>query len=393
MNMTKLHTGQFDIFVAGDDAATDCDYLYGGTRAMPAGTSDEDVLTEISRLQRDESALKNALINVALRKGALDGLNPVRFPAGFFGSRVGGARCILRPVDESAAQVIADPSRADFEAAITPVFAETGRHLNRLGGRIKLTPDFGRFAGLADLLYRHTPHVLGIQCEKGGCGGKASYSTTGVMAAFETLGCNSAPGNVTLIGSAGAMGSGFLRYLMDAETAALAICDLAYDHRAEPEAPPAGVTVLASEDKRFTDACLTRGGTLVMMTLGRELENSDWQAILPGTVMLLAHNLAMPRGSEGRWLARALQRQGVKAYPGQVLTLGGALTSRLEWFWRKNNAGRPFDKPLAHEVVRAVVSFLVKRIEADCISHGLTPLEAMYHIAEGDARTRVTKSA
>jgi hypothetical protein len=130
-----------------------------------------------------------------------------------------------------------------------------------------------------------------------------------------------------------------------------------------------------------------------MTTLGRELENSDWQAILPGTVMLLAHNLALPCGAEGKWLARALHRQEVKAYPGQVVTLGGALTSRLEWFWRKSHVGRAFDKPLAHEVVRAVVSFLVKRIEAACLEHDLTPLEAMYQIAESDAHPRVTKSA
>ncbi len=81
---------------------------------------------------------------------------------------------------------------------------------------------------------------------------------------------------------------------------------------------------------------------------------------------------------------RAIQDLGVKAYPGQVLTLGGALTSRLEWYWRQSHPDMPFNKPLAHEVVRAVVSFLVHRIEAECQSAGRTPLEAMLRVARED---------
>lgn len=79
-----------------------------------------------------------------------------------------------------------------------------------------------------------------------------------------------------------------------------------------------------------------------------------------------------------------LNNQGVKAYPGQVLTLGGALTSRLEWFWRQSRPGQPFDKPLAHQVVHALVSFLVERIEAESNDADTTPLQAMNRLAEED---------
>jgi hypothetical protein len=386
MFVTKLQTKRFDIFVASEEGADGFDYLYGGTRCMAPSASDDDVRQELLRLQRDESALKNALINVAIAQGALSGLDAVRLPAGFLGSRVGGARCILRPADQGAFGAIADSSGNDFEAMLHPVFAQIGDYLNRDAGRIKLTPDFGRFAGLADLLYRHTPHVLGIRCEDGGCGGKSSYSTTGVIAAFEELGCHQVRTPVTLIGSAGAMGSGFLHYLVDGSFPAAAVCDLAYDREENAVAAPQGVMHLQSAEGRFTRDCLARGGTVVATTVGRELEHSPWWVVPDTTVLLLAHNLAVPAGEEGVHLMRELQQRGVKAYPGQVLTLGGALTSRLEWFYRQSHPGQPFDKPLAHSVVRAVVTFLVRRIERATRHDGVTPLEAMFRIAAEDAR-------
>ena len=44
---------------------------------------DVTVLDELSRLQRDESGLKNSLINYALMHGALDGLDQKLFPRRF----------------------------------------------------------------------------------------------------------------------------------------------------------------------------------------------------------------------------------------------------------------------------------------------------------------------
>ena len=382
MPVTKLQTNRFDIFVASEDHGNGFDYLYGGTRCVSPTTSDDAVQQELVRLQRDESGLKNALINGAIAQGALDSLDPKRLPAGFRESRVGGARCILRPTDHRTFGAIIDPLGTEFETTLHPVFAQLGDYLNGDNGRIKLTPDFGRFAGLADMLYRHTPHVLGIRCEDGGCGGKASYSTTGVVAAFETLGCRPSPTPVTLIGSAGAMGSGFLRYLTDGAFPNVAVCDLAYDREEDAVPVPQGATYLRSSEGRFTRASLARGGVFVATTLGRELEQSPWWVVPENTLLLLAHNLAVPPGEEGVRLMRGLRQRQVKAYPGQVLTLGGALTSRLEWFSRQNHPGQPFDKTFAHQVVHAVVSFLVRRIEEECLRNDVTPLEAMQRLAD-----------
>ena len=61
------------------------------------------------------------------------------------------------------------------------VFEPIGKQLNKLGGILKLTPDFGRFSGLADILAEYTEHSLGISCNSGGCGGKSSFTTTGIL--------------------------------------------------------------------------------------------------------------------------------------------------------------------------------------------------------------------
>ena len=98
-------------------------------------------------------------------------------------------------------------------------------------------------------------------------------------------------------------------------------------------------------------------------THGGELVASDMTAIPRGTVLALAHNLALPSGELGRQLAAELQRRCIDVIPGQVLTLGGALTSRIEWFSRAQGAAR-FDKPLAHAVVHATVSHLMDAIPA-----------------------------
>lgn len=388
MKVANLRAGKFDIFIASEDRHDGFAYYYGGTRCVSHATSDESVVDELLRLQRDESGLKNALINVALAQGALADCDPDSFPPEFLESRVGGARCILRPVDEGAARAMAQPAGEEFEEFVRPVFAEVGNYLNHQEGRIKLTPDFGRFAGLADLLYHHTPHVLGIRCVDGGCGGKASYSTTGVVAAFETLGCPWRKQPITLIGAAGAMGTSFLKYLEVESFDDVAVCDLVYDRAEQPVAVPTGVEHLESRNGCFTPACLARGGVLVATTIGRELENSNWTTLPEETQLLLAHNLAVPAGPRGVRLMRSLHRRNVKAYPGQILTLGGALTSRLEWFWRKHYPGKCFNKRLAHEVVHAVVSFIVRRIEAECQGEDTTPLEAMYRLAAEDRTTR-----
>jgi len=367
----KVETQHADAWVASD-GQPDTDYSYGGTRTVAFDTSDADTVEILSRLAIDESQLKNRLINMAVEEGVLNNYAS-RLPVGFINSRVGGGRCVIRPRDKHVAGILAHPGHPEFESFIRPIFARIGEHLNDLDGKVKLTPDFGKFAGLADLLYEYTPHVLGIGRAQGGCGGKSSFSSTGVIAAFEILKPDlQAP--ITLIGSDGVMGSEFFEYLKNSRYRNVAVSDIAYGGSQDTVE---GYPVLESRVGTFTTACLSRGGSIIANTWGNELENADIDVLLPGTLLLLAHNHSVPAGDRGSQLMRTIADRDVIALPGQVLTLGGALTSRLEWFSRQANPGELFDKPLAHDVVRTTVRFLVQRCTESAGLGGTTPYEAM----------------
>jgi hypothetical protein len=353
------------------------DYTYGGTRMVEPHTDDETMLATLSDLATNESLFKNLLINKAIADGALKLLSH-RLPDGFAESRVGGARCIIRPRARQTQEIWNDPTAGNFTASIRPIFAVIGDFLNSQEGYLKLTPDFGRYASLSDMLREFTPHVLGIACEIGGCGGKTSYSTTGVTAAFEYFRF-SRDIPVTIIGSDGAMGSEFHDYVKRQGHSDVVICDISYEQEVS-RAPRTDATQVPARSGTFTREALSRGGVIVATTWGRELQNCDLSALLPGTRFLLAHNLSIPPGRPGVGLTQRVAERGVTALPGQVLTLGGALTTRLEWFWRQSRPDQPFDKPLAHDVVRTVVSHWVKSSLDQADKDKVTPYEALLNL-------------
>jgi ubiquinone/menaquinone biosynthesis C-methylase UbiE len=354
-------------------------YFYGGTRVIDPSTSESDAKTTLIRLTKTESGTKNSLINWSIRDGVLDEFE-ANLPGGFLHSRVAGARCLIQPRTNEIAASFADPLNRKNINITTDILQFIAEILNQNDLQIKLTPDFGRNTGLADVLHRYTPHVLGIRCEAGGCGGKSSYAVTGLLAAvrhFQRLMGVDTP--VTCIGSAGALGSGVVNHFLTAETAMPAVCDLVYEDLSDT--PPEKCLHLKSRPGIFTEACLTRGGIIVATTCGDELASSPWRSIKPGTVLLLAHNLALPDGQNGIELARALHRQGVLVIPGQVLTLGGALTARLEWYWRQLPSKADFDKKLAHRVVQRTVEQLITTLLTIAGADAITPYEAMLELA------------
>jgi hypothetical protein len=370
-----------DIWVARDHQ-NDVNYAYGGTRMVDPQTSNEDVQQMLTRLVLDESALKNRLIDKATRSGALRSYTE-SLPRGFLGSSVGGARCVVRPRNRRIAAVLKNPAHPDFRPWLSQLFEPLGALLNQQQGRIKLTPDFGRYAGVADILAQFTPHVLGIRREDGGCGGKSSYAATGIIAALEFMGVSSQKTvPITLIGSAGALGSNLLAYFLKEGFQAIAVCDLVYDGYQASTSPPGTVTCLASRQGAFTESCLQRGNVIVATTVGNELKHSPWQRIPAGTTLLLAHNLAIPSGEEGISLVRQLAARGISVWPGQILTLGGALTSRIEWFWRETRPHELFPKQLAHTVVAVAVRFLLAETREMATTSALTPYEAMLRFAD-----------
>ncbi|WP_336317613.1 hypothetical protein [Streptomyces lavendofoliae] len=374
----QVRTDVADAWVAWDGDPSK-DYAYGGCRLVGWRTGYEDAVGVLCALMRNESGYKNALINLAVEEGALDDLSDA-LPPGFTRARVGGGRCIIRPASAAVAAILEDPQHPEFRDTILRIFEPLGELLNSLDGKVKLTPDFGKFAGVSDLLHEFTPHVLGIHCDSGGCGGKASYSATGVTAAYETLEFEGLikSSQVTLIGSAGAMGTTVLADLIDRTDRDLTVCDLKYDDGSAQ--PPAEVPRLTSVPDRFPDEALSRSSTVIATTWGHELQRSNHSLLQPGTVLLLAHNLAIPTGVEGIELMRQVSRPDILVVPGQTLTFGGALTSRLEWFSRQAGI-TAFDKPLAHQVVRRVAGHWARRLTRRTNGHG-NPYEELVATCE-----------
>lgn len=364
--------------------ADSLDYCYGGTRTVVPEMEDENVYDRISYLGVYESGLKNVLINDMIQDGTFDELAG-RLPDGFLRSSVGGGRCLIQPKNESNLEAILNMDDDRNKEILASIFNDLGAFLNDKNGSLKLTPDFGRYAGLADLLHEHTNNVLGINCDDGGCGGKASYTSTGIIQAAESMGAKKdVP--MTIIGAAGACGCGVVDYFINKGYGDLAVCDLYYDNShgggVETERLKAkGVKVLKSEDGKFTDECLSRGGIIIATTVGGEFLNSNNVAIKDGTILLLAHNECIHVCEEDyKAVDDLLSKRDITVVPGQLLTFGGALTSRIEWFYRENKTGEYFDKPLAHDAVKKASDAVMKKYCIDSARENL--FRKIYDMAE-----------
>jgi hypothetical protein len=359
-------------------------YYYGGSRLVSVDTPDQQVEEHLMRLMREESELKNRLINKILTSQT-EGIDFGRLPKGVIGSRVGGGRCLIRPHTEELHNIFSNPANPRFEEVLRSAFAAIGQQLNDLDGLVKLTPDFGRFADCSNHLYRHTQHVLGIGCDLGGCGGKSSYSTSGIVGGMEQAGLlNDTSVRTTVIGSAGALGSEIVEHLIKRGFRDLTLCDLSYD--SGEISPLEGFRVIPSEAGRFTDEALQRGGMIIAATWGHELENSNFRKLPRGTQLVLAHNLCLPEGELGLRIAHELHDAGVQVIPGALLTLGGALTSRLEWFHRQEYKATPFDKEFAHTVAHKVVSALTGEVLRVSREERISPYAAMHTFAHREVQ-------
>lgn len=355
------------LWVAERGQVENADYYYGGTRTVPYDSTDEECENRISYLKNYESGLKNVFINDVIASGSLEKVKK-DLPEGYIGSKVGGGRCIIRPKSKEAYDIIMDTSHPRHCEIVDSMFRDLGEFLNDKNGEIKLTPDFGRFVGLADMLHKYTENVLGVKCEDGGCGGKASYTSTGIIEAIEYLGFGkdkSIP--VTLVGSDGAVACAVLEYLINEKYTDIAVCDISYDteeRRQEAERLRAlGIKILPAEYGKFTAPCLERGGLFIAVTVGGELLNSDLSVVKNGTTMLMAHNEVITVNEESlSAIDKLLEEKDIKIVPGQLLTFGGAMTSRLEWFFRRSHKeGETFNKPVAHKVVRLAVDYLFEK--------------------------------
>lgn len=372
-NLLHDPKGLSDIYIAA--AETDnFDFLYGGIRLVHHHTDEHNINSLLYRLTVYESLLKNTLINSVLENGILNTFSEY-LPEGFLNSRLGGARCVIKPKSIDTDLAIHQPGTPDFDYAISEVMKPLGEWLNMQNGRIKLTPDLGKFATIADHLAAYTPHVMAVNEENGGCGWKAPYVTTSIIAAIEAL--EISPNEpVTLIGSNGATGRLVLKYLLDRKFTEIDICDLSLTS-AMQQHDNIAIRWIRAEHNRFPDECLGKNKVIIACTNGQELENSNLEQLRPGTRFFLAHNLAIPAGDIGLGMVRCLLKRNIMLIPGQLLTIGGTFVSRLEWYWRLHKSGEEFNKEMAEALVRKTVTYLINRFVTEAERAGISLFEAL----------------
>ncbi len=465
-------------------------FAYGGSRLAKYLENKEEgrdrAIKSVNFLALAESHMKHAVINKAIEEGALDSLvNPLTrtllkslkaqnalqtdidagyvLPKSYLGLKIRGGRCIILPQTMEVEEILKDPKHPRFYEIADIIFKKIGNFLNGVDsanlidmhgnildqvkinrGEINLTPDFGRFAEIADILNKFTPQVLCINANAGGSSGKVAYTVTGILAGWKSCIDNNLSDflpeetDITFIGSAGALGEHIVEYLREHNFKKIRLCDLQYqlndliEINSEEDLAKLRIKKYTKKDDKsfivttmtdkslmvnlkdkligladggyqvmlgswkvihaiegmYTDEALKESGGVILSTaVGREIENSNYHLIPSGTLFLAAHNIAIHLGEKGLKVVKDLEEQGVIFIPGQVLTLGGALTSRLEACYRaehkiiKANEGKNttmFAKRLGHEIVHDIIYHITSNI---INKDDVTPWEALLEYA------------
>src|SRR2546427_5283545 len=121
IDVIDLALDSADVWIALDNAES-VNYSYGGTRLVNYQAEDFEVFKLLEQLTIYESALKNRLINRAIKRNLLATYKD-RVPEGFMDSMVGGARCLIRPKKQKVASILNDPNHSQFRETIAPIFA------------------------------------------------------------------------------------------------------------------------------------------------------------------------------------------------------------------------------------------------------------------------------
>jgi phosphoglycerate dehydrogenase-like enzyme len=386
--------GVATVHVSHEQEVTPIEYGYSGVRVL-SPMSDEAAIENAKRLSLTSSSWKNWMINHAVKDGVLSELAKEHKTTKLFevlekqGRRIYGGRAIIIPEannykGESIETILKDAEHRYFDEVSSPVYKAIGDYLNSLGGKLQITPDFGPNASTADKLHAHTPHALGIAEKNNGSGGKSPYSVTSILATLKQLKLEQQPKDtpITVIGAAGALGSGICAYLEKNGFTNVTVCDLQYKNT-PPKNLPQGWKIEPAVPGKFTDACLDRSGKnswIITAAYGDEMLNSNWQRMKPGTHWIAAQNKDVPEKGEGIAFARHLKQKGILHIPGQLLTIGGTTASWVEWCARQNQL--PFSKELAHDLVEKVTGKILDHMIKETLKDGTTPYEAMLAYAD-----------
>ncbi|WP_146028415.1 hypothetical protein [Cylindrospermopsis raciborskii] len=443
---------------------------YGGTRAEPPVKGDAkksrlNALDSIIKLAFYESHVKHNYLSTATRKGALDELISVEgrilkylkaqneaqtdIPDGYQFSRdfmrleFQGGRAVILANNHEIHEIIVNANHPQAYEVYTMIFEQVGAFLNGRRGATKvdnkgdiveensyipagalfITPDFGPNKKLADYAHEHTPQVLGVDASVGGGGGKSAYTVTGLLGGFDAASeyglFDASDKNlpISLIGSAGAMGSDLARRLAEQGFNNVLVSDIAYDYtksiKIDTETKEKLVPILENERYRmngedyqripvswdvvpaelgkFTDEALGKNGrprVIITTTFGKALENSNLNAIPDNSTLLLSENWSLPSGDRGVIISRNLKLRGIITLPGQTMTPGGAGNSKVEIFFRVTTNGGitkameceetpAYYKRLGHEIVYRQIKQGVSDLITRACQQDITIVEAL----------------
>jgi hypothetical protein len=346
MLVRRLDLGAADGWIFWDPSEA-YDYCYGGTRLVAPEASDEEAVKYGLRLATHESGPKNKLINDFLASSQ----ELEEWPNGLSKSRVGPGRCVIRPKTNAFCWETPNHEK-------NKLLSNLGDALNELDGRLKLTPDFGRYSSIADELYQSSKHVLGVSSRHGGGGAKSAFTVTGLMQVLDSLGLLQIEVNeISVIGSAGSMGSIIVSKLMERGISVANTSDLIVPSEEQTHSRHFILGTIGT----LAPLILEGGGIIITATWGGELAASDLSIIPPGSVLLPVHNLAFPSGNLGDEIVAGLLDRGIEVFPSQLLTFGGAAGCRYEWFSRKEG-NAVLHKPGVHEFIKSVAKFSTERL-------------------------------
>jgi hypothetical protein len=439
-----INTNLARVYLMYPKIATPQNWCYGGLRRLPInfGLNESDanifeqqkpspteyarlynyqeqaILKELRVLGIFESGIKHSLINFAIDKGLLEkvitniksdnneshesklinmtlaneNLNT------FFTSKVCGGRSVFVANDSDAESEIKEAILAEDKKVLGQIFKPLAERLNKLNGAVKLTPDFGRNAFIAETMSEWTPHVLGVPYDRGGASGKSTYTTAGIIKAINLLiraHSLDKRSPVTIIGHKGALGSSILHEIK-ARFSDIAVTDIS--HR-EGDPLPEDCELIKSEQWKIPDKALERGGLIITAALRNELENSNYNLIPNDTIILLAQNHSINFGGRGVGLVDDLSKRGILVIPGQLLTLAGAMTARLEWAWRTYNNIEDaksevdevfyFPKAIAQYFSEAIIEILMNDIVMN--KNYNSPLQAVKELVGFSGNSQVKK--
>jgi len=361
-----LDTSAATVLFVADTHISPIDWGYAGARKLNVLSVDEGI-KQILELGIDSSGRKLALLK-NFKERVLKELSEKEkqeLPSTFLTNTPNhpGCRVGIIPKNRLYCESLSSPYHPQFHVVINEIYEKVALFLNTyFNHSFKITPDFGSFTKVADIINVYTPDCLTISQKHGGLN-KSRCTAAGFIGGIHVIGnyfnCLDHATPINVIGAGGALGTVMMEWLREKGYCNVTLCDLRFDAALDcptqtflPQLPSGWKIVKSS--KGIPKAMQERGGLIVCFAYENELRNSNLSHFKPGTVLVFGQNHSLPPGEEGKQLVKTLAEQNVTVFDGSSTTVGGSASSVIEWDYRTDNPGQP----MSEKVLKASEAFL-----------------------------------